>query len=74
MAAVQRVASLYPTAIISGRSREKVYEFVRIPELYYAGSHGLDIVGPTLPASNGCDGSVETREARAHNRPLFSPA
>ena len=67
LAAVQRVASLYPTAIISGRSREKVYEFVRIPELYYAGSHGLDIVGPTLPASAGA-GSVETREV------VFQPA
>ena len=44
--AVSRVASLYPTAIISGRSREKVYDFVRLPQLYYAGSHGLDIVGP----------------------------
>ena len=45
-AAVKRVAALYPTAVISGRSREKVYDFVQIPELYYAGSHGLDIVGP----------------------------
>ena len=44
--AVSRVASLYPTAIISGRSREKVYDFVQLPQLYYAGSHGLDIVGP----------------------------
>ena len=39
-------APLYPTAIISGRAREKVYDFVRLPELYYAGSHGLDIVAP----------------------------
>ena len=44
--AVRRVASLYPTAIISGRSRDKVYDFVKLPELYYAGSHGLDIVAP----------------------------
>lgn len=50
-AAVQRVASLYPTAIISGRSREKVYDFVRLPELYYAGSHGLDIVAPSAEGS-----------------------
>jgi len=51
--AVQRVAALYPTAIISGRSREKVFDFVRIPELYYAGSHGLDIVGPSTVGEDG---------------------
>jgi trehalose 6-phosphate phosphatase len=26
---------------------EKVYSFVGLPELYYAGSHGMDIKGPT---------------------------
>ncbi|CAA6673581.1 unnamed protein product [Spirodela intermedia] len=35
-----------PTAIISGRSRDKVYEFVGLTDLYYAGSHGMDINGP----------------------------
>lgn len=25
---------------------EQVYEFVKLDELYYAGSHGMDIVGP----------------------------
>jgi len=57
-AAVRRVAALYPTAIISGRSREKVYDFVQIPELYYAGSHGLDIAGPVAAE----DESVSLRE------------
>jgi hypothetical protein len=37
---------MFPTAIISGRGREKVESFVRLPELFYAGSHGMDIVGP----------------------------
>ena len=23
-----------------------MYEFVQLPELYYAGSHGMDIAGP----------------------------
>ena len=40
---VKKVSTLYPTAIISGRGREKVYEFVQLPELVYAGSHGMDI-------------------------------
>ncbi|KAJ7965694.1 Trehalose 6-phosphate phosphatase [Quillaja saponaria] len=46
-AAVKDVARHYPTAIVSGRSRSKVYKFVRLAELYYAGSHGMDIKGPT---------------------------
>eukprot|EP00951_Prasinocladus_malaysianus_P010771 scaffold79389_cov32-Prasinocladus_malaysianus.AAC.2 len=46
--AVRDVAKMYPTAIISGRGREKVESFVQLQELYYAGSHGLDIVGPKL--------------------------
>ncbi|KAJ0962065.1 hypothetical protein J5N97_029893 [Dioscorea zingiberensis] len=42
-AAVRDVAKYFPTAIISGRSRDK---FVGLTELYYAGSHGMDIMGP----------------------------
>ena len=45
---VRAVARLYPTAIISGRGRDKVYSFVQLQELFYAGSHGLDIVGPVV--------------------------
>ncbi|GAB4825932.1 hypothetical protein Ancab_008800 [Ancistrocladus abbreviatus] len=43
-AAVRNVANCFPTAIISGRSRDKVFEFVGLTELYYAGSHGMDIM------------------------------
>ena len=25
-----------------------MYEFVQLPELYYAGSHGMDIMGPAV--------------------------
>ncbi|XXG87493.1 hypothetical protein AAC387_Pa11g2166 [Persea americana] len=46
-AAVKQVAKYFPTAIVSGRCRDKVYRFVRLAELYYAGSHGMDIKGPT---------------------------
>uniref|UniRef100_A0A0E0I0U0 Trehalose 6-phosphate phosphatase n=1 Tax=Oryza nivara TaxID=4536 RepID=A0A0E0I0U0_ORYNI len=47
MREVVRNAALHlPTAIISGRSRDKVFDFVKLTELYYAGSHGMDIMGP----------------------------
>ncbi|XP_073117414.1 probable trehalose-phosphate phosphatase 6 [Elaeis guineensis] len=45
-AAVREVARSFPTAIVSGRCRDKVYSFVQLRELYYAGSHGMDIKGP----------------------------
>lgn len=43
---VKKLAGCFPTAIVSGRCRDKVYKFVRLAELYYAGSHGMDIKGP----------------------------
>lgn len=43
---VRQVATMFPTAIISGRGREKVESFVGLKELFYAGSHGMDIRGP----------------------------
>ncbi|XP_004957708.1 probable trehalose-phosphate phosphatase 10 [Setaria italica] len=47
MREVVRNAALHlPTAIISGRSCDKVFDFVKLAELYYAGSHGMDIMGP----------------------------
>jgi trehalose 6-phosphate phosphatase len=58
--AVSRVASLYPTAIISGRSREKVYDFVQLPQLYYAGSHGLGHRRPEDATRDGSRGAAST--------------
>ncbi|KAE8704421.1 putative trehalose-phosphate phosphatase D [Hibiscus syriacus] len=46
-AAVRDVARYFPTAIVTGRCRDKVYRFVKLPGLYYAGSHGMDITGPS---------------------------
>lgn len=59
-AAVRNVARVFPTAIISGRGREKVQDFVRLDELYYAGSHGMDIMGPNpgTEPQNGKRGTV----------------
>jgi trehalose 6-phosphate phosphatase len=55
-ATVHDVATYFPTAIISGRGRQKVFEFVQLPELFYAGSHGMDIMGP----ADGCNGFKAT--------------
>ncbi|KAJ8484360.1 hypothetical protein OPV22_016845 [Ensete ventricosum] len=48
-AAVRDVARCFPTAIVSGRCLDKVINFVRLANLYYAGSHGMDIKGPEKP-------------------------
>ncbi|CAL9095226.1 unnamed protein product [Musa textilis] len=62
--AVRDVARYFPTAIVSGRCLDKVINFVRLADLYYAGSHGMDIKGPTRP-----------RHAKARAKPvLFQPA
>ncbi len=34
----------------------QVFEFVQLPELFYAGSHGMDIMGP----ADGCNGFKAT--------------
>jgi len=67
--AVRSVAKHFPTAIVSGRCRDKVFEFVKLAELYYAGSHGMDIKGPAK-------GSRHTKAAKVpiHPfQPLFLP-
>ncbi|MFQ5852020.1 MAG: trehalose-phosphatase [Candidatus Binatia bacterium] len=43
---VRQLAASCTTAIVSGRSRAKVYDFVQVDGLIYAGSHGFDIAGP----------------------------
>ncbi|KAM0927099.1 hypothetical protein ACQ4PT_003205 [Festuca glaucescens] len=59
-AAVRDVAKHFPTAIVSGRCRDKVYNFVGLSELYYAGSHGMDIKGPSSnPESVLCQPASE---------------
>ncbi|XLR32802.1 hypothetical protein HN51_052732 [Arachis hypogaea] len=46
-ATLKDIARHFPTAIVTGRCRDKVYSFVKLAQLYYAGSHGMDIKGPT---------------------------
>jgi trehalose-phosphatase len=42
-----KLAAQAPVIIVSGRGREDVARLVGIDELIYAGSHGLDIAGPS---------------------------
>ncbi|XP_073287856.1 probable trehalose-phosphate phosphatase F [Primulina huaijiensis] len=73
--AVKNVANHFPTAIISGRSRNKVYELVGLKELYYAGSHGMDIM---LPAKDTVSGNnlncVKGTDIEGKEVNLFQPA
>ncbi|KAL6962695.1 trehalose-phosphatase [Sarracenia purpurea var. burkii] len=62
--AVRDVAKYFPTAIVTGRCRAKVYNFVRLSQLYYAGSHGMDIRGP----ANG------SKNRKGNQAVLFQPA
>ncbi|KAL9231100.1 hypothetical protein vseg_006363 [Gypsophila vaccaria] len=69
--AVRNVAEYFPTAIISGRSRDQVYKLVGLAELYYAGSHGMDIMGPDHKAS---DAHSNSTELQGKDVSLFQPA
>ncbi|KAF3796907.1 putative trehalose-phosphate phosphatase 6 [Nymphaea thermarum] len=72
-AAVRDVARYFPTAIVSGRCRDKVYSFVRLAELYYAGSHGMDIKGPAK-RPRGFRANSATAPPRADRSVLCQPA
>ncbi|GKV09315.1 hypothetical protein SLEP1_g20833 [Rubroshorea leprosula] len=63
--AVRDAAEYFPIAIVTGRCYDKVYSFVKLAGLYYAGSHGMDIKGP----SKSC-----THNKGNHNPVLFQPA
>src|SRR5690606_16481263 len=41
-----KLAAVTPLAVISGRDRQDVESKVALPQLIYAGSHGLDMAGP----------------------------
>ncbi|XP_061356220.1 probable trehalose-phosphate phosphatase G [Gastrolobium bilobum] len=74
-AAVKKVAEYFPTAIISGRSRDKVYEFVGVTELYYAGSHGMDIMGPLRQSvSDNHPNCIMSTDHKGNEVNLFQPA
>lgn len=43
---VRELATLVPTAIVSGRDRRDVAARVAVEEAFYVGSHGFDVAGP----------------------------
>ncbi|HEY4651088.1 MAG TPA: trehalose-phosphatase [Pontibacter sp.] len=45
-ATLQQLAQHCFVAIVSGRDRANVQQLVQLKELYFAGSHGFDIMGP----------------------------
>ena len=71
--AVRRVARLFPTAIISGRGREKVEQFVQLKELFYAGSHGMDIAGPKIKKIDGKIGDEDEDGATFQPAAQYEP-
>ncbi|XP_027110120.1 probable trehalose-phosphate phosphatase 2 [Coffea eugenioides] len=73
--AVGGVAKHFPTAIISGRSRNKVYQFVKLDEVYYAGSHGMDIMGPPTKLKS-YEGKYHTNalDKKGDELSIFQPA
>ncbi|XP_074566402.1 putative trehalose-phosphate phosphatase F [Curcuma longa] len=75
-AAVKEAANYFPTAIISGRSRDKVHEFVKLSELYYAGSHGMDIMSPIRVSESFGDhpDCIKTTDRKGKEVHLFQPA
>lgn len=73
-ASVKDLASYFPTAVISGRSRPKVFEFVQLAELYYAGSHGMDIMGPAKSSDGFRVKGTKTRDKKGNEVVLFQPA
>ncbi len=44
--ALRQLAAVYKVALVSGRDLQTLRNFVQLEEVYYAGSHGFDIVGP----------------------------
>ncbi|KAM7273366.1 hypothetical protein ACFE04_028030 [Oxalis oulophora] len=75
-AAVHKVAKCFPTAIISGRSRDKVKEFVKLSNVYYAGSHGMDILAPSRVNVKSTDGKncLTAIDNQKGSEVLFQPA
>lgn len=73
--AVRQVTKHFPTAIISGRSRNKLYQFVELDEVYYAGSHGMDIMGPpTKLKSYEGKYHTSTLDKKGNELSIFQPA
>ncbi|MGD9300566.1 MAG: trehalose-phosphatase, partial [Desulfobacterales bacterium] len=54
---IRKLAANCPVAVVSGRDMPDVRERVALDALYYAGSHGFDIVGPDINRREHPEGS-----------------
>ncbi|XP_010261540.1 PREDICTED: probable trehalose-phosphate phosphatase C [Nelumbo nucifera] len=73
--AVGDVARYFPTAIISGRCRDKVLDFVQLNNVYYAGSHGMDIMVPLRPLkSRDLTKCQRSTDEKGNEAVVFQPA
>jgi trehalose-phosphatase len=64
--ALQSLAALYPVAVLSGRDLANVRSRIGIPGLWYAGSHGFEMIAP--------DGSHHQNEVAASAVPILARA
>ena len=64
--ALRALAALYPVAVLSGRDLADIVDRVGIPGLWYAGSHGFEILCP--------DGTNHSNEAAAQAIPVLERA
>ena len=52
---LRELAAAYPVALVSGRSNEKLRDFLQLDGAYLAGSHGVHICGPSGVPLDGPD-------------------
>ncbi|MCI4675107.1 trehalose-phosphatase [Candidatus Mycolicibacterium alkanivorans] len=64
--ALRALAALYPVGVLSGRDLADVRDRIAIPGLWYAGSHGFEMVGP--------DGTHRENEVAAAAVPVLAQA
>jgi trehalose-phosphatase len=64
--ALKSLAELYPVAVLSGRDLADIRSRIGIPGLWYAGSHGFEIVAP--------DGTHHQNEVAADAVPVLAQA
>ena len=64
--ALRALAALYPVAVLSGRDLADIRDRVGIPGLWYAGSHGFEMIGP--------DGTHHSNETAAQAIPILADA
>lgn len=45
---IRQISLKYKLAIVSGREKGNLQTLINIPEIFYVGNHGLDIIGPNI--------------------------